>query len=57
VLGAVCVLALTLLLVRREQAVAAGHRLGPIARNLLTVLAPLLIVFAALVASRLAAML
>jgi hypothetical protein len=46
-------LALILLLVEREIAVAIGARAQPVARSLLVSIVPLLVVFAIIVSSRL----
>ena len=55
-LGAVGAVALILLLVERELAVAAGPRLRPLARHLPVAIAPLLVAFVAIWLSRLAAL-
>ena len=56
-LGVAVALALILFLVQHELATAAGPRLRPLARNLTVAIAPLLVVFAAIVVSRLAPLL
>jgi hypothetical protein len=55
-LGGIAVLALVLFLAQRELAAAGGPRLQPLARNLTVAIAPLLVAFAAIVVSRLAAL-
>ncbi len=55
-LGAAAMSALIILLIQCELASAAGPRLRPLARNLTVVIAALLIVFIAIVASRLVAL-
>lgn len=55
--GAIVAVALLLLLVQREVAVAAGPRLRALSRNLAVAIAPLLVTFAAVAVSRLAALL
>jgi hypothetical protein len=55
-LGGVAVLALILFLVQRELAGSAGPRFRPLTRVLIIVIAPLLVVFLAIVISRLAAL-
>jgi hypothetical protein len=55
-IGGVAVLALILFLVQRELAASAGPTFRPLTRVLLIVIAPLLVVFLAIVMSRLAAL-
>jgi hypothetical protein len=55
--GGLLVLALIVLLVKRELATAAGPCLGSLARNLTVAIAPMLVAFTAICISRLAALL
>jgi hypothetical protein len=48
------VVVLLVFLLQRELASAAGPRFGPLARNVLVVITPLLVAFAMIVADRLA---
>ena len=52
-LGALAAMALIVLLATRELATAAGHRLEPLRQNLTVAIAPLSVVFAAVVIRRL----
>jgi hypothetical protein len=54
VAGAMAVIALILSLVQRELAGSAGQRFRPLGRVLIMVIAPLMVVFVAIVFSRLA---
>lgn len=56
-LGGVATVALLVLLAQRELASAAGPRTRSLARHLAVAIAPLLVVFGVIVASRLAEML
>lgn len=55
-MGAAAVLALIMFLIQRELASVAGPRFRPLNRALTVVIAPLLVVFVAIVISRLVAL-